>query len=268
MVLFGNPGNFCNAYQGRGGGERRTDWFSPSRGNKEPKSFPFSSFKLTWDLPLHPRSHKYLNLMNFTAGVDSNQSFFRGIHPYVLFGRANVDRESTVPSLAHSFVLRNESRATSCSSNSRTISNHFARGIIFFQFSKPSPSRRLVFLQPTLLPFFFSRVTFSISSIEYRCDMGKKKKKKNNQTVLPPLCVSPRIRSILSILFDDNKGRVAYKLELVWRRKEFCWVGAEGTRSMWDRKRRRLWITVPRDCTGCQAGCARALIKSRFLNNG
>lgn len=198
----------------RRGGERRRDWFSPSRGNKEPKSFPFSSFKLTWDLPLHPRSHKYLNLMNFTAGVDSNQSFFRGIHPYVLFGRANVDRESTVPSLAHSFVLRNESRATSCSSNSRTISNHFARGIIFFQFSKPSPSRRLVFLQPTLLLFFFSRVTFSISSIEYRCDMGKKKKKKNNQTVLPPLCVSPRIRSILSILFDDNKGRVAYKLEL------------------------------------------------------
>lgn len=33
--------------------------------------------------------------MNFTAGVDSNQSFFRCIHPYVLFDRANVDREST-----------------------------------------------------------------------------------------------------------------------------------------------------------------------------
>lgn len=160
--------------------------------------------------------------MNFTAGVDSNQSFFRGIHPYVLFGRANVDRESTVPSLAHSFVLRNESRATSCSSNSRTISNHFARGIIFFQFSKPSPSRRLVFLQPTLLPFFFSRVTFSISSIEYRCDMGEKKKKEKQSNY--PSAPLPRIRSILSILFDDNKGRVAYKLELAWRRKEFCWV--------------------------------------------
>lgn len=181
MVLFGNPGNFCNAYQGRGGGERRTDWFSPSRGNKEPKSFPFSSFKLTWDLPLHPRSHKYLNLMNFTAGVDSNQSFFRGIHPYVLFGRANVDRESTVPSLAHSFVLRNESRATSCSSNSRTISNHFARGIIFFQFSKPSPSRRLVFLQPTLLPFFFLSCYFL--DIEYRVSMRYGEKKKKRKTI-------------------------------------------------------------------------------------
>lgn len=158
------------------GRKRRTDGSlrrarPPSRGNKEPKSFPSSSFKLTWDLPLHPRSHKYLNLMNFTAGVDSNQSFFHGIPPLCIIRLMLIGNHPEFRSVLLFFE-------TSCSSNSRIISNHFALGIIFFQFSKPLPS--LVSSVSCQLPtslFFFSLSCYFLD-IEYRVSIWKKKKKK------------------------------------------------------------------------------------------
>lgn len=56
------------------------------RGNKESKSFSLYATKLTWGPCLSPARparppHKYLNLMNFTGRVDSNQDLLEDFVP-------------------------------------------------------------------------------------------------------------------------------------------------------------------------------------------